>query len=84
LCDAATSVSEAIGTGVPRLIPITRSKKKASTLVVGAFIFIVCYLMQIKSTVHIFQISIIIIFFNSIFKMIFLVLLINYITYLIF
>ena len=28
LCDAATSVSEAIGTGVPRQIPITRSRKK--------------------------------------------------------
>ena len=32
LCDAATSVSEAIGTEVPRQIPITRSTKK------GAFV----------------------------------------------
>ena len=39
LCDAATSVSEAIGTGVPRQIPITRSKMKALTFMVGAFIF---------------------------------------------
>ena len=29
LCDAATSVSEAIGTAVPRQIPITRSKIKS-------------------------------------------------------
>jgi len=33
LCDAATSVSEAIGTGVPRQIPITRSKNPLDDLV---------------------------------------------------
>ena len=37
LCDAATSVSETIGAGAPRQIPITRSKIKALTFMVGAF-----------------------------------------------